>query len=258
MRFVVAISLALILGPGVASNTNAASPAQRSAPAVSRVTAALERAAKDNKYLFIFFFYEQNARTKAMQGVLQSAVAKMADRANWIAVDIADPAERPIVDKFHARGAPMPIALAVAPTGAATKAFPKQFSEAQLQQAFVSPCTARCMKVVQDQRMILICVQNGKTQFNKEAMQGVKAFKAKSRYGKGTEVVMLDPGDKAEQRFLSDLQVDPKTSRAVTVLVAPPGAPVARFAGAVTEEQITAKVKEAASGCGAGCSCHQR
>jgi hypothetical protein len=99
-------------------------------------------------------------------------------------------------------------------------------------------------------------VQNGKTQFNQEAMEGVKAFKAGSRYGKATEVVMLDPADKAEQHFLTDIQVDPQTTTAVTVLVTPPGAPVARFAGAVTEEQITAKIKAAESGCGAGCSCH--
>ena len=113
------------------------------------------------------------------------------------------------------------------------------------------------MKVIQDQHMILICVQNDKTQANQEAMQGVKTFEDNSPYGKATEVVMLDPADKAEQDFLKDLQVDPQTSTAVTVLVTPPGAPVARFAGAVTEEQITAKVKEAESGCGAGCSCHK-
>ena len=106
--------------------------------------------------------------------------------------------------------------------------------------------------------MLLICVQNGKTQLNQEAMQGVKTFKAESRYGKATEVVTLDPADKAEQHFLKDLQVDPQTDTAVTVLVTPPGAPIARFAGAVTEEQITAKVKEAESGCGAGCSCHKQ
>ena len=104
--------------------------------------------------------------------------------------------------------------------------------------------------------MILICVLNDKTQFNQEAMQGVKAFKAGSRYSKATEVVMLDPADKAEQHFLTDLQVDPRTTTAVTVLVTPPGAPVARFAGAVTEEQISAKIKEAESTCGPNCNCH--
>ena len=224
--------------------------------AASAGAAAIEKAANDNKYLFIFFFDQEDSHTNAMKDVFQAAMAKMSDRADSMAINIADPAEKPIVDKFSARGAPMPMVLAIAPTGAATKAFPKQFDEAQLQQAFVSPCTAKCMKVIQDQHMILICVQNDKTQFNQEAMEGVKAFKADSRYGKATEVVMLDPADKAEQHFLTDIQVDPRTTTAVTVLVTPPGAPVARFAGAVTEEQITAKIKEAESGCGAGCSCH--
>ena len=133
-----------------------------------------------------------------MKGVFKTAMAKMTDRADAMAIHVADPAEKPIVDKFGVRGAPMPLVLAIAPTGAATRAFPKQFEEAQLQQAFVSPCTAKCMRVIQDRRMILLCVQNGSTQFNQEAMQGVKAFKADSPYGQGTEVVMLDPADKAE------------------------------------------------------------
>jgi hypothetical protein len=246
-----------MLGLAVTTSVKADSPAEGSAPTVSRAATALETAAKDNKYLFIFFFAGQDEHTGAMNVVFQTAMAKMADRAKGIAIYVADPAEKPLVDKFGVRGAPMPLVLAIAPTGAATRAFPKQFQEAQFQQAFVSPCTAKCMRVIQDQHMILICVQNGKTQFNQEAMQGVKAFKADSRYGNATEVVMLDPADKAEQHFLTDLQVDPQTATAVTVLVTPPGAPVARFAGAVTEEQITAKVKEAESGCGAGCSCHK-
>ena len=191
-----------------------------------------------------------------MKGVFQAAMAKMTDRADSMTINVADPAEKPIVDKFCARGAPMPMVLAIAPTGAAYPAFPKQFDEAQLQQAFVSPCTAKCMRAIQDRHTILICVQNDKTQFNEEAMQGVKAFKADPQYGKATEIIMLDPADKAEQHFLTDLQVDPRTTTAVTVLVTPPGAPVARFTGAVTEEQITAKIKEAKSSCGAGCSCH--
>ena len=192
-----------------------------------------------------------------MKGAFDAAMAKMADRADALAVQVTDPAEKPIVDKFTLRGAPMPLVLAIAPTGAATRAFPKQFSEAQLQQAFVTPCQAKCMKVIQDQHMILICVQNSGTQFNQEAMQGVHGFKSDSRYSKATEVVMLDPADTAEQSFLTALQVNPRTTTALTVLVTPPGAPIARFAGAVTEAQITAKIKEAESGCGAGCSCHK-
>jgi hypothetical protein len=240
----------------VARTPSGASEAQ--AQRVSQGQAVIDRAAAAQKYIFIFFYAAEDSHTSAMKSVFDTAMAKMTDRAESIAINIADPAEKPIVDKFGARGAPMPVVLAIAPTGAATRAFPKQFDEAQFQQAFVSPCTAKCMKAIQDRRMILLCVQNGSTQFNREAMQGIKAFKADSSYGSGTEVVMLDPADKAEQHFLSDLQVDPRTTTAVTLLVTPPGAPVARFAGAVTKDEITAKVKEAESGCGAGCSCHKR
>jgi hypothetical protein len=150
----------------------------------------------------------------------------------------------------------MPVVLAIAPTGAATHAFPKQFDEAQFQEAFVTPCTAKCMRAIQDRHSILLCVQNGKTQFSQEAMQGVEAFKADPKYARGTEVVVLNPTDQAEQPFLKALEVDPRTTAAVTLLVTPPGAPVARFVGAVTKEQIEAKVKEAQSNCGPGCKCH--
>jgi len=189
------------------------------------------------------------------QEVNRSAMAKMTDRADSIAVSIADPAEKRIVDKFSVRGAPMPLVLAVAPTGAPTRAFPKQFEEAQFQQAFVSPGTAKCMKAIMDRHLLLICVQNGKTQFNQEAMQGVEAFKADPQYAKVTEVVTLNPADKAERSFLKDLEVDPQTTTAVTLLVTPPGAPIATFEGAVTKEQIAAKLAAAQSGCCPGGKC---
>ena len=232
--------------------TQAAPQAAEASPGV----AAMEKAAKDNKYLFILFYAAQDAQTAAMNGVLQTAMAKMTDRANSIAIYVADPAEKPIVDKLGVRGAPMPLVLAIAPTGAPTRAFPKTFNEAQLQQAFVTPCTAKCMRAIFDRRSVLLCVQNEKTQSNQEAMQGVEAFKADPQYIKGTEIITLNPAEKVEQPFLTALQVDPRTPVAVTLLVTPPGAPVARFAGAVTKGQIEAAVKAAQSSCGPGCSCH--
>jgi hypothetical protein len=217
--------------------------------------AAIEKAANENKYLFIFFSNGQDAHTTAMMSVLHTAMAKMTDRADSIAISVTDPAEKPIVDKFSVRGAPMPLVLAVAPTGAPTRAFPKRFDEAQLQQAFVSPCTAKCMKAIMDRHLLLICVQNGKTKFNQEATQGVEAFKADPQYAKVTEVVMLNPSDKTEQSFLKALEVDPQTTTAVTLLVTPPGAPIASFEGAVTKEQIAAKLASAQSGCCPGGKC---
>jgi hypothetical protein len=232
-------------------------PVTATAPAAASPGAtAIGKAAKDNKYLFIFFFAGQDEYTGAMNGVFQKAMAKMTDRANSIAINVADPTERPIVDKFGIRGAPMPLVLAIAPTGAATRGFPKTFNEAQLLTAFVSPCTAKCMRAIQDRHSILLCVQSDKTQFNQEAMQGVEAFKADPQYAKGTEIITLNPAEDVEQPFLKALQVDSRTPTAVTLLVTPPGAPVARFVGVVTKDQIEVAVKAAQSSCGPNCSCH--
>jgi hypothetical protein len=192
-----------------------------------------------------------------MRKVFDAVVRKAADRADGVTVDITDAAEKAIVDKFDLQRAPMPLVLALAPNGAITGAFPKRFDEARLQKAFVSPCTAKCMRAMMDRHAVLLCVQNGKTQFNQEAMQGVEAFKADPKYAKATEIVTLNPTDKAEQPFLKVLRVDPKTTTAVTLLVMPPGSPVARFAGAVTKPQIEAAVQAAASSCGPGCACHK-
>jgi hypothetical protein len=218
---------------------------------------ALEKAAKDNKYLFILLYTASDAQANAMNGALQNAMTKLADRANSIAINAADPAEKAIIDRFGVRGAPLPMILAIAPTGAPTRAFPKKVTEAQLEQAFVTPCTAKCMRAIFDRRSVLLCVQGDKTQYNQEAMEGVNAFAADPQYTKGTAIVTLNPADQAEQSFLKAVQVDPNTAVAVTVLVTPPGAPVARLAGAVTKEQIETAVKAAQSSCGPGCSCHK-
>lgn len=60
---------------------------------------------------------------------------------------------------------------------------------------------------------------------------------------------MLDPADPAEASFLASLKVSPTTDKAITVLLAPPGNPVATFVGGVSTAAIVAKVTDAKSGC---------
>ena len=101
-RSAVVASLAVFSAWILAVTATAAPPAaEKDVPAAaSPGAAAIEKAAKDNKYLFIFFFAGQDAHTGAMNGVFQTAMAKMTDRADAMAIYVADPAEKPIVDKF--------------------------------------------------------------------------------------------------------------------------------------------------------------
>ncbi|MCX7425322.1 MAG: hypothetical protein NTW96_06815 [Planctomycetia bacterium] len=221
----------------------------------SKGMAAIESAGRDGKYVFFFFWKENDQQTGAMHGVFQTAMRRWAGSADSIAIQIADANEKPVVDKFGVDRAPMPLVVAMAPNGAITKGFPIKFTEQQLEQAFVSPCTAQCLKCLQDRKLVLLCIQNPKTQFSQVAWQGVQDFKADVRFAKATEIVTVNPEDQAEATLLRDLKIDPRTSQAVTVVLAPPGQPVATFAGPVTKDQIVAKIASAQSGACAGGKC---
>ena len=91
--------------------------------------AAIRHAASADKYLFVFFWKETSQQTSAMWGVFQSAMGKVGDRSEAAAVNLSDPAEKPMVAKFGLDRAPLPLVLALAPNGAITKGFPGKFTE---------------------------------------------------------------------------------------------------------------------------------
>lgn len=220
--------------------------------------AAIDTAAREGKYTFVFFWKADDKQSRTMYGVFQTAMQNWAGSTNSIAIQLTDPGEKPIVDKLGVSRAPMPLVVALAPNGAITKAFPNRFTEQQLRTAFVSSGASQCMRVLQQRKLVLLCVQNQQTQLSQAALQGARAFTADARFTQAAEVITVDPADGAETPFLQSLQVDPRTPTAVTVLLAPPGRPVARFAGAVTKDQIVAKVQAGpcANGkCGPGGCC---
>lgn len=213
---------------------------------------AMEQASKDGKYLFVFFWKNDDDQTTAMRKVFEEATAKVADRAQTIMVKVSDPADAGIVEEFGVDRAPMPLALAISPGGAVTGGFPKEFKEEDLIGAFASPGLENCMAALQKGKLVFLCVQNASTNSNDDAMKGVNEFKADAKYGSATEIVMLDPSDSAEAAFLGDLQIDPKTGVAVTTFLVPPGSPIAQFEGATTKDELMVALQKAATSCGPG------
>jgi hypothetical protein len=234
----------------------AQSPSGAPREPVGKGIAAIERASGADKYLFVFFWRERNQQTDAMWNVLQSAMSKVTDRAEFVAIKVSDPAEKPMLTKFSVDRSPMPLVLALAPNGAITKGFPLKFNEKQLSEAFVSPGTASCLKALQARRLVLLCVQARLPQIRQVSLQqGVADFAADARFAGATEVIHLDPTDPAEVSFLRELQVDPRTAHSLTVFLAPPGSVIGKFDGTVTKEQLVAKLQEAQSNPCAGGKC---
>lgn len=214
--------------------------------------AAMKDAAKEKKYLFAVFFKEQNEQMTAMKKTVDAVVVKAPDRATSVLVRVTDPAEKDIVEKFGLDRAPSPLALAIAPNGAVMGGFPTKCSEADLLNAFGSPTTEKCMKSLQDGKLVFLCVQNDSTKSNSDAIKGVNEFKADARFGGATEIVMVDPANSADASFLGDLKIDPKTQVAVTVFLAPPGSALAKFEGATDKDHLVDILQKASTGCGPG------
>jgi len=222
----------------------------------SQGQAAIDRAAAAQKYVFLFFWKDKTPQTDKMWGILQPAVANMADSAEVASIQITNPAEKKIVDKYGVTRAPMPLVLAVAPCGAITKAFTKTFDENQLRTAFVSSCTQLCLKALQDRKLVLACVVDQANPQDQVAIpKCVEEFKADAKYGSATEIVLVNARDQSEAAFLKDFQVSPQTQKPVVVFLAPPGAMIGKFDENTTKQELVAKLVSAQSDPCAGGKC---
>jgi hypothetical protein len=188
-----------------------------------------------------------------MGAVFNAAAQAATAWADSVVIPINDPSEAGIVARFGVAKAPMPLALVVAPNGALTASFPTNFTKEQLLDAFASPCMQKMLSALQQGKIILLCVQNGSTRWNVEAMTGVRAFKADQRYASATEVLLMDPAQPAERTSLAKLGMNGPVLDATTLFIAPPGSIIGSFTGATDKNQLIATLTKAISSCATGC-----
>ena len=219
----------------------------------NRGFAAMDRAAKAGRHLYIFFYRQDDAQTQALGAVFNSAVAATGGRADSVPILITDPSEADIVTKFGVKDAPMPLVVVLAPNGAVTASFPGKFTKEQLLAGLATPAMEKLLGALQQGKLVLLCVQNGKTRWNAEAMSGVRAFKADQRYAAATEVLTIDPSLPVERPFLAKLGMNGPIDEAMTLLVAPPGSVIGSFKGATDKNQLVTTLTNAVKGCGPGC-----
>lgn len=213
--------------------------------------AALQRTAANKQYLFIFFNNGQNEQTDTMWAVFHSALTKLKGRAEGVPINISDPLEQELVQRFNLTGAPMPLVLVLAPNGAIMGGFPTKWEEAQLLEAFGTPAMEETLKGLQERRLVLLCIQNQTTQQNDAAMSGVNELRADPQIGQAVRVVMANPADPNESKLFTQLKIDPSLNVAQTVMLAPPGAAVGKFMGGTTKTMLLSKL-QSSGGCGPG------
>ena len=233
-----------------------ASAAAQATPAGGKGAAAMQQAASANKYLFAFFYEKDDDATRAARKTFDEGVKKITPAAESVAVDRTAAGEIALAAKYGLAQAPMPLVLAIAPNGAVTGGIRGgDLNEQRLQDAVASPGLQRCLKALQDRKLVFVCLQNGQTKENDAAMKGVNEFKADAQLGESTVVVKVDPSDPKEAKLLLQLKADPKAQTASTAMLAPPGMMVTKLDGPTSKDALKAALQKATASCAPGSGC---
>jgi hypothetical protein len=216
------------------------------APAASQAQQVLAAAAAEQKYTFLVFYKDNGPATQAMAQTVKQGVESRGNRATLAYVNVASPTEKALVDRFGVSRAPMPLTVTVAPNGAMTKLTPSAITDKQIEESFVTPVMAQCMKSMQDGRLVLICVQSGPRPTIPAAVVG---FANDPEFKSRVAVVPLKTSDPAEGELIRQLEADSLTKGATTVFMAPPGVLVGKFGPATTKEQLAVALHKAGQCC---------
>lgn len=208
----------------------------------------IQQAQKENKHLYLFFYKKLDDKTQKSERIFDQATQQLGDKIKFSKVDILNPTEDSLVDRFNLKRTPMPFVIVLAPNGAITGGF-HHFTEEQLYEAITSPGAANCIKALQDQKLVLLCLQNHQTAHNEMALRGVQDFKADPNFASASEIVIIDPSDPDEKKFLNQLNINVTPAEATTLLMAPPADVVGKYYGPTSKEQIISDLKSATSGC---------
>lgn len=207
----------------------------------------LSQAAAEQKYAFILFYKQNDAATQAVAKTLSQGVGGRKDQAVVVYVNVTDAAEKALVEKHKTARAPMPMTLAVAPNGAITGVFAQKLEAKHIEESFVTPTTAECMKSLQDGKVVLLSIHPAATA---ATPAGVQEFLSDPQFKQRVSLVSMRLDDQSEASFLSELQIDAAKTRGTTVVfMAPPGVMVGKYTAHVTKAKLAADLHAAGKCC---------
>jgi len=233
----------------------AAKPAKQPSSAAKQSPAeiAIRASAARRRYVFVTFYKKQDTSSTKMLAAIRSARGKLSNRANFVSVDVGSAANQALVKRYDVDRAPLPLTLVLAPNGALTAAFPREIETSDFSDVFVSEGLADVLKVVQSGKLAAVCLQNGKTKFNKESLAAAEGLRADSRLSGRVGIVKIDPSDRAELKFLQQCKVNNGSADSQIVLIVPPGRVLGAFDGNTTKDKLMAGLQAALASCGSGC-----
>ena len=91
LSFLVVAAIVMAAGSSVTLAQSPYRAQEPATPTASKGMAVIQHAAGTDKYLFVFFWKENSQQTSAMWGMFQTAMSKVTNRAESVAVNVSDP-----------------------------------------------------------------------------------------------------------------------------------------------------------------------
>lgn len=206
---------------------------------------AIASAAQNDQFSFVMFYRTLDAATKDMRQVISSTLAGRSD-SQVVSVQISDPSESELVKQFDATRIPLPAVAVIAPNGAICRVLPMQVTSQQLIACIVSQAQANCLKALQDNQIVALCVQPTS---QAEIPIAVRQLQNDRLYHDRIQIVSVLANDPQETTFLNQLRVPTDRLTPMIALMAPPGVMVGIFDSSVTYAEMTQKMVAAGKCC---------
>lgn len=260
---VAAATIAVIHARGTAVGKSASTayaasgkPVAQSKPTTAKESAAekaIRSAAGRQRYVVVTFYKKGDAAGSKMLAAVKSMQSKLSNRADFVTVDSGNPANQALVTRYGVDRAPSPLTLALAPNGAVTAGFPNEIKTTDFSNVFVSGGEAAVLKTLQSGKLALVCLQNGKTKYNKASVTAAEGLKADKTLPGSVGIVKIDPSDRRESEFLQKCRVNAGLANSQVMMIIPPGRILGTFDGNTTKDKLMASLQSALKSCGSGC-----
>lgn len=243
--FLFCIGILFIIGcsdesPGEQKDTNSGDVKQSA-------ELAIERVGKENKYLFLVFYKQNDQKSEEMKQVVAQAEKELSGKANFRYIDIADQSAQATIKKYGVDSAPTPITLIMAQNGAIVNGFPEKVDKDQLRNAFVSPKMAEIVKAVQDKKLVYLYIANRSMKYYKENLNLLQET-AKVDLQGFARVIEVDPKDEEESSLLKQCPAKGGIKEP-NLFILNGGRIVGQLAGEFVKQLLLARTM---SGCGGG------
>jgi len=211
-------------------------------------------AAQNNKqYLFVLFYKQNDTPLKAMENTANEFKSGSTENIVIYKAKATDDKEKDAVGKYGIDRAPLPVLLVFAPNGVVSGGFSKKVSTEELKGSIVSNLVMDILKTVQQRKIALVVLQNGKTKFNKESSKAAQDFAGDAKLKGMVDIIKADPSDPKNSEFLSNSKLSKDMPESTVVFIIPPGSIAGVYPGNINKATLLAALSSCSSGgCGSG------